>query len=91
MRPKKLPKRLCVGCQEVRLKKELARVVRTPEGEVTLDPTGKRSGRGAYVCRNPSCLEAALKGQRLARALKHDLTPDTVQKLREALGGGLSG
>ena len=56
MKPKKIPMRMCVGCREMKEKRELIRIVRTPEGETALDPTGKKPGRGAYVCRNPECL-----------------------------------
>lgn len=68
---KKLPERICVGCQETKTKKELIRVVRTPDGEIRIDPTGKLSGRGAYLCPNQDCLSKAYKEKRLERALKH--------------------
>ena len=55
-KPRKIPQRMCVGCREKRDKKDLLRVVRTPEGQLVLDATGKKSGRGAYVCRDPQCL-----------------------------------
>ena len=56
MKAKKIPMRMCVGCREMKPKRELIRVVRSPEGEVSMDPVGKKPGRGAYVCRNPECL-----------------------------------
>ncbi|HBK86474.1 MAG TPA: DUF448 domain-containing protein, partial [Firmicutes bacterium] len=56
MKPRRVPERMCVGCKAMRPKRELIRVVRSPEGEVSLDMTGKKSGRGAYVCHNVSCL-----------------------------------
>ena len=65
MKVKKIPLRMCTGCMEMKPKKELIRVVKTPEGEVTVDLTGKKSGRGAYICRNIECLEKAFKAKRL--------------------------
>lgn len=75
--PKKLPVRMCAGCAEHKPKKELVRVVRTPEGAVELDLTGKKSGRGAYVCPNPVCLKKARKTRRIERALDCPI-PDAV-------------
>lgn len=70
MQQKKIPMRRCVGCGEMREKKELCRIVRTPEGEICTDPTGKKSGRGAYVCRSSDCLKKAEKGKKLERAFE---------------------
>lgn len=67
---KKIPQRMCVGCQEMKNKKELIRIVRTPESEILLDPTGKKSGRGAYVCPNEACVTKAYKEKRLEKSLK---------------------
>jgi predicted RNA-binding protein YlxR (DUF448 family) len=86
MRVRKVPQRTCVGCGATRPKRELYRVVRTPDGQVLWDPTGKRAGRGAYVCGNPACLELALKHRKLERALAVDLEPDVVEALRKAVG-----
>lgn len=85
MAPRHVPERTCVGCRAVRPKRELVRVVRTPEGTVELDPTGKRSGRGAYLCRNVACLEAAVQGRRLERALRHPIRPEVVDQVRSVL------
>ncbi|MCG0238017.1 MAG: YlxR family protein [Firmicutes bacterium] len=79
---KKVPLRRCVGCQEMRPKKELLRVVRTPEGEILVDPTGKKSGRGAYICRSPECLQAAIKGKRLERDLGHPIPEAVLEQLK---------
>lgn len=79
---KKIPQRLCVGCQEMKTKKELLRVVRTPDDEVILDLTGKKSGRGAYVCCNEQCLAKAFKEKRLERALKRAIEPQVYEQLR---------
>ena len=74
MKVKKIPLRMCTGCMEMKPKKELIRVVKTPEGEVTVDLTGKKSGRGAYICRNIECLEKAFKAKRLSRNLDRKST-----------------
>lgn len=74
---KKIPERKCMGCNEKKPKKELVRIVRTPEGEVMLDVTGKKSGRGAYICPDVSCYEKALKSKRLERTLEVEI-PDSV-------------
>ena len=74
---KKIPERKCMGCNEKKPKKELVRIVRTPEGEVMLDVTGKKSGRGAYICPEVSCYEKALKSKRLERTLEVEI-PDSV-------------
>lgn len=81
MKQKKIPQRLCVGCQEMKNKKELTRIVRSPEGEVTIDLSGKKSGRGAYVCKSKSCLEQAVKAKRLERSLKQSIDPAVYQTL----------
>jgi predicted RNA-binding protein YlxR (DUF448 family) len=82
MKPKKVPQRTCLGCKAVKPKKELVRVVRTPEGEVLVDPTGKRSGRGAYTCPNLDCLELIFKKSGLDNALEVAITPETKERLR---------
>lgn len=85
MAARHVPERTCVGCRTVRPKRELVRLVRTPEGPVELDLTGKRSGRGAYLCRNVACLDAALQGRRLERALRHPISPEVFEQVRSAL------
>ena len=85
MKPKKIPMRMCVGCREMKEKKSLIRVVRSPEGEVSLDPTGKKSGRGAYVCREGSCLQRALKQRQLERQLQVTLTEEVSGALEAEL------
>ena len=74
-KPRKIPQRQCVGCREMKEKKSLLRIVRTPEGEVLLDATGKKSGRGAYVCPDPACLARARKSKALERAFSAALPP----------------
>ncbi len=85
MKPRRIPMRLCVGCQEMRPKKELLRVVRTPDGQVEVDRIGKKSGRGVYICPRRSCLQAALKGRRLQKALAMDLPPEIIRELEDRL------
>jgi len=84
-RVKKIPLRLCVGCQEMKPKKELLRIVRTPEDTVEIDPTGKRSGRGVYICPNGECLQKALKARRLEKSLKKPIAPEVVESLKQGL------
>jgi predicted RNA-binding protein YlxR (DUF448 family) len=77
--------RMCVGCREMKPKKELIRVVKRPTGEIALDNTGKMPGRGAYVCRSQACLTKAIKQKQLDRALEHKLEDDVVAQLRTML------
>jgi predicted RNA-binding protein YlxR (DUF448 family) len=83
--PKKIPLRMCVGCREMKPKKELLRIVRTPEGEIALDPGGKKSGRGAYVCWQESCLMRAIKQKQLDRALESPVGPEVTEQLRQKI------
>ena len=80
--------RMCVACREMKPKKELIRVVRTPEGEIVADETGRRNGRGAYLCRSEACLNKALKIRALDRALEQPLTEAAVDALRQVIAGG---
>jgi len=82
---KKIPMRQCLGCREMKPKKELIRVVRPPEGEITLDFRGKIPGRGAYVCPNAECLEKAVKTRAIDRALETKVPPELYDALREQL------
>ena len=82
---KKIPLRKCMGCMESFPKKELIRVVRTPENEVCVDLTGKKSGRGAYICRNPECLKRARKQRRLESSLECSIPESVYDRLEEAL------
>ena len=68
MKPKKIPMRMCLGCGESKPKRELVRIVKSPEGEISLDFTGKKSGRGAYICRDCECLKKARKNKRLEKS-----------------------
>lgn len=82
---KKIPLRRCVGCGESKPKKELIRVVRTPEADIILDPTGKKSGRGAYVCRDKACLRKAMKSKRLERSLETAIPAEVCESLEREL------
>ncbi len=82
---KHIPERTCIGCREKKPKRELIRIVRTPDGEVFFDPTGKTSGRGCYICPSVSCLKKALKGNRLSNTLKIEITKEMKERLHEEL------
>jgi predicted RNA-binding protein YlxR (DUF448 family) len=76
---------MCVGCQEMKAKKELIRIVKTPEDTIELDPTGKKNGRGAYICLNVDCLKKAIKAKRLEKAFQQRIEPEVLQQLSERL------
>ena len=82
---RKLPQRMCVGCRMMKNKRELIRVVRTPEGDVLIDRTGKKSGRGAYICPDIECLNLAVKGKRLQKALQQEVGQEVLDLIREQL------
>lgn len=82
---KKIPMRMCIGCKEMKPKKELIRIVKTPEGEIELDFTGKKSGRGAYVCRTRQCLEQARKSRRLEKSFSCRVAPEVYEVMICAL------
>ena len=84
-KPKKIPQRQCLGCNEHKAKSELLRVVRTPEGEIVLDFTGKKSGRGAYICKNLSCLQKARKSRRIDRNLDCAIPDEVYDRMEEEL------
>ena len=81
--PRPLPQRTCVACGTVRAKRELVRIVRTSEGRVIADPTGKQNGRGAYLCRQQPCWEAGVSRGRLERSLKIKPSAEDLTELRE--------
>lgn len=86
--PKKIPMRMCVACRQMRPKRELIRIVRTPEGTVILDRSGRVNGRGAYLCDSQDCFRRAVKTRALERALESRLDEDVLQSLQEALHAG---
>lgn len=82
---KKIPMRQCIGCREMKSKKEMLRIIRTPSEDIVLDTTGRQNGRGAYICRNSACLQKAVKNRGLERSLKIRI-PDTVyEQLKEEM------
>lgn len=82
---KKTPQRRCVGCYESKNKLDLIRIVRTPEGDYKIDPSGKLSGRGAYICKNAECLEKAYKGKKLERSFKEKISNDIYENLKQLI------
>jgi len=82
---KKVPQRTCIGCKEVKPKKELLRIVKTSDNDISIDTTGKKNGRGAYICRNEKCLEMAIKNKRLSREFEMAIPAEIYDKLREEL------
>lgn len=85
MQQRKIPLRKCMGCNEMKPKKELVRVVRSKEGEVSLDLTSRKAGRGAYVCPNSSCLSKARKARRIERALQCQIPEEVYDRMEEEM------
>ncbi len=88
---KKIPQRQCMGCRERKEKRQLIRVVRSPEGEVSLDFSGKRNGRGAYLCPDPQCLKKAIKSKSLDRSLEVEIPQEIYDRLEKEMEVGLHG
>ena len=82
---KKTPTRKCVGCGEMKDKKSLIRIVKTPEGDIVIDTTGKTNGRGAYICESSECLKKALKNRGLERSFKSQIPDEIREKLEKEL------
>ena len=82
---KKIPQRQCVGCRTMKEKKELIRVLKTPEGEIVLDTTGKKSGRGAYLCPDIECMKKARKSRALERAFSQAIPAEVYDALEEQM------
>lgn len=85
---KKIPMRQCTGCREMKPKKELIRVVRSPEGEISIDFKGKKSGRGAYVCHDPQCLKKAIKSKAFERAFSVKIPDEIYESLEGQMEAG---
>lgn len=85
MKAKKIPMRMCIGCGEMREKKSLVRVIKTPEDEILLDLTGKKSGRGAYLCKSMECFDKAQKGRKLERAFSCKVDAAVYEELKNEL------
>ena len=88
MQQKKIPMRQCVGCREMKPKKELIRAVKSPEGHISLDFRGKAPGRGAYVCPDPACLKRAIKSKALERAFETQIPQEIYDGLVQAMEEG---
>ena len=86
MKPKKIPMRMCLGCNEMKPKMELIRVVRSPEGEINLDFKGKAAGRGAYICRSAECLEKARKARRFEKSFSCKIEESVYEVMLNELG-----
>jgi len=82
---KNIPQRSCVGCNTVRPKSELIRIIRTAEGEILYDPTGRMNGRGAYLCNDTACLDKAVKRRSLERSLKSEISDEIIEKIRKEM------
>ncbi|MDD6276821.1 MAG: YlxR family protein [Clostridia bacterium] len=85
MQQKKVPLRKCTGCGEMKPKKELVRIVKTPENEILLDLTGKKNGRGAYICPNPDCLKKARKAKRIERSFQCEIPNEVYEDMEREL------
>ncbi|MFR5263862.1 RNase P modulator RnpM [Clostridium sp.] len=85
MKVKKIPMRMCNGCMEMKPKNELIRVVKDKEDNISVDLTGKKAGRGAYICKSEECLEKAFKARRLNRSLSSNISEEIYQKLKEEI------
>ena len=88
MQQRKIPMRQCVGCREMKPKKELIRVVKSPENSISLDFRGKAPGRGAYVCPDPACLKRAIKSKALERAFETQIPQEIYDGLMQAMEEG---
>ncbi|MBR2889111.1 MAG: YlxR family protein [Oscillospiraceae bacterium] len=88
---KKIPQRQCMGCRERREKRQLIRVVRSPEGQVSLDFSGKKNGRGAYLCPDPLCLKKAIKSKALDRSLEVTIPQEVLDQLEKEMEANLHG
>ena len=86
MGTKKIPMRMCTGCREMKPKGALIRIVKTPEGEIRLDRTGKLNGRGAYVCKSAACLKKVQKSGALSRAFETQVPDEVFVQLEKELG-----
>ncbi len=84
---KKIPARQCIGCGEMKQKKEMIRVIKTPEENIIIDATGKKNGRGAYICKSSECLLKAVKSKGLERSLKVSIPREVYEELERELSG----
>ena len=84
---KKIPLRKCTGCNEMKPKKDLVRVIKTPEDEILVDLTGKKSGRGAYICKNEECLDKIIKSKRLEKVFEKEISQELYESIRGVISG----
>lgn len=91
MKTRKTPMRMCLGCREMFPKKDLIRIVHTPDGEVLADPTGKKPGRGAYICNRAECLHKAIKSKQIERAFACQVSDEIREGLEKCIAEGQSG
>lgn len=84
---KKKPERTCMGCNEQKEKNNLLRIVRTKEGLIEVDPTGKKNGRGAYICKSEECLNKVIKTKRLERIFEKEISPEIYENIRGVIIG----
>lgn len=84
---KKIPQRQCIGCGEMKNKKEMIRIIKTPEDTILIDTTGKKNGRGAYICNSSECLKKAIKNKGLERSLKMSIPSEIYDELEKELIG----
>ena len=82
---KKIPLRQCIGCGEMKNKKEMIRVIKTPEGEIMIDATGRKNGRGAYICPSSDCLKKAIKSKGLERSFKMYIPKEVYEQLTKEM------
>jgi len=87
LKTKKIPMRMCAGCREMKEKRELVRIVRTPEGNVLIDTTGKMSGRGTYICKSIDCLNKSKRSKSLSRALDVPISDEVFEALEGEIIG----
>ena len=85
MKTKRIPERICIGCQQVKPKNELIRIVKSPEGEISIDKTGKKSGRGAYICPKEECLKLAEKSRRIEKSFSCRIDAAVFEELENEL------
>ena len=87
MKERKIPTRMCTGCMEMKPKSELVRIVRSPEGDISLDLTGRKNGRGAYICKSSACFDKALKKKAFERAFGEKLPEELAENIRREIDG----
>ena len=85
---KKIPQRTCIGCNSKKDKKDLIRVVKNKEGEINIDLTGKKDGRGIYLCKSEECLNKAIKNKRISRTFEMEINENIYENLRKFINGG---